>query len=44
VADSTEVRNVVSVAVSEERSMSVTVLFDPDHGLSERILAEQFAA
>jgi len=44
VADSTEVRNVVSVAVSEERSISVTVLFDPDHGLSERILAEQFAA
>jgi NAD+ kinase len=44
VADSFEVRRVVSVAVSEERSMAVTVLFDPDHGLSERILAEQFAA
>jgi NAD+ kinase len=44
VADSFEVRRVVSVAVSEERSIAVTVLFDPDHGLSERILAEQFAA
>jgi NAD+ kinase len=44
VADSFEVRRVVSVAVSEERSMSVTVLFDPDHGLSERILTEQFTA
>ena len=42
VADSFEVRRVVSVAVSEERSMSVTVLFDPDRGLSERIIAEQF--
>jgi NAD+ kinase len=44
VADFTEVRDVVSVAVSEDRSISVTVLFDPDQGLSERILAEQFMA
>jgi NAD+ kinase len=42
VADFTEVRNVVSVAVSEDRSVTVTVLFDPDRGLSERIIAEQF--
>ena len=42
VADFTEVRNVVSVAVSEDRTVSVTVLFDPDQGLSERIIAEQF--
>ncbi len=42
VADFTEVRDVVSVSVSEDRSVSVTVLFDPDQGLSERILAEQF--
>ena len=42
VADFTEVRDVVSVAVSEDRSVSVTVLFDPDRGLSERIIAEQF--
>ena len=32
----------ISVAVSEDRSVSVTVLFDPDRGLSERIIAEQF--
>ena len=44
VADFTEVRDVVSVAVSEDRSVSVTVLFDPDRGLSERIIAEQFTA
>jgi NAD+ kinase len=42
VADFTEVRDVASVAVSEDRSVSVTVLFDPEQGLSERILAEQF--
>jgi NAD+ kinase len=42
VADSTEVRDVVSVLVSEDRSIQSTILFDPDQGLSERILAEQF--
>ena len=44
VADSTEVRDVVSVAVSEDRGIDVCVLFDPDQGLSERIIAEQFVA
>jgi NAD+ kinase len=44
VADFTEVRDVVSVAVSEDRSVSAAVLFDPDQGLSERITAEQFTA
>lgn len=42
VADFTEVRNVVSVAVSEDRSIGATVLFDPDRALSERIITEQF--
>jgi NAD+ kinase len=42
VADFTEVRNVVSVAVSEDRTISATVLFDPDRALSERIITEQF--
>lgn len=42
VADFTEVRNVVSVAVSEDQSVSATVLFDPDRALSERIITEQF--
>jgi NAD+ kinase len=44
VADFTEVRDVVSVAVSEDRTISVCVLFDPDQALSERIIAEQFIA
>jgi len=42
VADFTEVRDVAAVAVQEDRSVTVTVLFDPDRGLSERIIAEQF--
>ncbi len=42
VADFTEVREVASVAVSEDRTIAVEVLFDPDQGLSERIIAEQF--
>jgi NAD+ kinase len=42
VADSTEVRDVISVSVCEDRAVSVRVLFDPDQGLSERIIAEQF--
>ena len=42
VADFTEVRDVVSVAVSEDRGIAVRVLFNPDQGLSERIIAEQF--
>jgi len=42
VADFTEVRDVISVSVCEDRSVSITVLFDPDRALSERIIAEQF--
>jgi len=42
VADFTEVRDVLSVQVREDRSQSALVLFDPDQGLSERIIAEQF--
>ena len=42
VADYTEVRDVRRVEVWEDRAVSLTMLFDPDHGLSERIIAEQF--
>jgi NAD+ kinase len=42
VADYTEVRDVRRVEVREDRGVSLTLLFDPDHGLSERIIAEQF--
>lgn len=42
VADYTEVRDVRRVEVREDRGVSLTLLFDPAHGLSERIIAEQF--
>lgn len=42
VADFTEVRDVVSVSISEERSISLSLLFDPEHILEERIIKEQF--
>jgi NAD+ kinase len=42
VADYVEVREVLSVDVREDRGVSLTLLFDPDRGLSERIIAEQF--
>ncbi len=44
VADYTEVRDVRRVEVREDRGVALTLLFDPDHGLSERIIAEQFTA
>lgn len=42
VADHTEIRNVVSVQVAEDRSRSICMLFDADRDLNERIIAEQF--
>ena len=44
VADYTEVRDVRRVEVREDRSITLTLLFDPDRNLSERIIAEQFTA
>jgi NAD+ kinase len=42
VADDFEVRDVSCVDVAEDRSISMTMLFDAGHSLDERILAEQF--
>ena len=42
-ADSTEIRDVVEVVVRQSREATVTLLFDPEHNLEERILKEQFA-
>ena len=42
VADYTEVRHVSRVNVREDRSVSLTVLFDKEHNLEERIIKEQF--
>lgn len=42
VADHTEFRTIDRVSIYEDRSTAMTVLFDADHGLDERILIEQF--
>lgn len=42
VADFTEVRNVTSVTVRQSKENAVTLLFDHEHNLDERILREQF--
>ena len=42
-ADSSEVRDIVSVTVHEATKLSSTLLFDPDNHLEERIYQEQFA-
>jgi NAD+ kinase len=41
-SDSYEVRDVVDVTIRESQDRTVTLLFDPEHNLEERILSEQF--
>jgi len=43
-ADSHEVRDVLEVMIRESRDRTVTLLFDPEHNLEERMLAEQFTS
>jgi NAD+ kinase len=43
VADQIEVRDVARVEVRLDRQRSLTLLFDPEHALDERIAMEQFA-
>jgi NAD+ kinase len=42
VADYTEARDITHVEIFEDRSLSATLLFDPEHPLEDRILKEQF--
>jgi NAD+ kinase len=41
-ADSVEISNVVKVMVTEASDINLSLLFDPEHDLEERILKEQF--
>lgn len=41
-ADSSAVRDVVSVLIRSEPDVSHRILFDPGHGLEERLISEQF--
>ena len=43
VADQIEVREVAKVEIRLDRGRSLTLLFDPEHALDERIALEQFA-
>ena len=42
-ADSKEVRDVRTVVIRQSRTISKTILYDPDNPLEERIFQEQFA-
>jgi NAD+ kinase len=42
VADQREVRDVASVEIAVDSAMALTLLFDPEHALDDRIAAEQF--
>ena len=42
-ADNQEIRNIESVMIEQDNETSLTLLFDPAHGLGEKILREQFA-
>lgn len=42
VADFTEIRDAASVHIQEDRNVTLTLLFDPDLNLDERIRKEQF--
>ncbi|MBX7146251.1 MAG: NAD kinase [Alphaproteobacteria bacterium] len=42
VADFTEVRHVVEVHIQEDRNTKLSLLFDPERNLQERLLSEQF--
>jgi NAD+ kinase len=41
-ADGTSTRDVVSVEIRSEPSIAHKILFDPGHGLEERLISEQF--
>ena len=42
VADYTEIRDVRRVRIFQDNDITMTLLFDPEHNLEERILNEQF--
>lgn len=43
VADSIEIRHVVAVDITEAQDQPITLLFDPEQDLAERIILEQFS-
>jgi NAD+ kinase len=43
VSDQREIRDVSTVKISVDRSIALTLMFDPEHALDDRITMEQFA-
>lgn len=41
-ADYTEVRDVIKIDITEDKDLTLTLLFDPEHNLEKRIINEQF--
>jgi len=41
-ADAAAVNRVTEAIVTEDRGLSVEILFDPGHSLEERVVREQF--
>lgn len=41
-ADNIEFRNITQAIIRQDSSISIPLLYDPGHGLSERIISEQF--
>ena len=41
-ADNSDIRDVLSVSIEQDNRSNLTILFDADHGLDEKILREQF--
>ena len=44
VADQREFRDVAEVAIGIDRARELTLLFDPEHALDDRITMEQFVS
>lgn len=42
VADSAELRDITSISVAQDLAYPITLLFDPEHHLEERMISEQF--
>ncbi len=42
-ADNSEIQDLISIEISQDEDTTLTMLFDEEHGLAEKILQEQFA-
>jgi len=43
-ADNSEILDLISIEIERDEATTLTLLFDEDHGLAEKILQEQFAS